>query len=251
MLRWLVAAFCRPHVVASLCLFLPTLEMDAVDLVDLVSSDEELEDPDPWHHRNERNPNLSNPDPWFRVLIVGEPRGWKRPKPFTKILGGGRYITNMVDTNKAEKDRISTDVRQQLMETFKVTSFPLYREDIELTMEFEFYRRLPNDAFVASKRSNAMRGLSRSCNSIDKKKPDLDNLVKLMKDALQGVVYQDDKQVVCYKASKMLDVEPPHEGCTLVWFRVAELTDIPCPDPHASIRSLDLIQNGSRLVTNF
>ena len=140
--------------------------METNNLVDLVSSEEEASigveaNPDPWHHRSETNPNLCNPDPRFRLLLFGEPKGWRRPKPFTKILGGGRYITNMVDTNKVEKQRISTIVRQQLMDVYKVSSFPLYGDNVELTMGFEFYRRLPNEAFVASKCSNAMvRGLS-------------------------------------------------------------------------------------------
>ncbi len=40
------------------------------------------------------------------------------------------------------------------------------------------------------------------------RKPDLDNVIKAVKDALNGVVYQDDTQVVKLKSSWRYDVEP-------------------------------------------
>ena len=40
------------------------------------------------------------------------------------------------------------------------------------------------------------------------KKPDLDNLAKAVKDALRGIVYNDDSQVVCLKVSKAYSPTP-------------------------------------------
>lgn len=40
------------------------------------------------------------------------------------------------------------------------------------------------------------------------KKPDLDKMIRSVKDALKGVLYLDDAQVVCLQASKQYDDSP-------------------------------------------
>ena len=40
------------------------------------------------------------------------------------------------------------------------------------------------------------------------KKPDVDNLVKAVKDALKGLLYQDDAQIIHLEASKAYGPEP-------------------------------------------
>jgi len=40
------------------------------------------------------------------------------------------------------------------------------------------------------------------------KKPDVDNLVKAVKDSLKGVCYHDDSQIICIVASKEYDAQP-------------------------------------------
>lgn len=42
-------------------------------------------------------------------------------------------------------------------------------------------------------------------------KPDLDNMVKLVKDALNGLIWKDDKQVICSKEAKFYSPRPRTE----------------------------------------
>ena len=50
-------------------------------------------------------------------------------------------------------------------------------------------------------------------------KPDLDNLIKFYLDVANGILYKDDKQIVCLKSMKMYSLNPrtefiitPHKG---------------------------------------
>lgn len=43
------------------------------------------------------------------------------------------------------------------------------------------------------------------------KRPDLDNLIKFVKDCLNGVVYQDDSQVFSIQAEKRYSEDPKTE----------------------------------------
>jgi Holliday junction resolvase RusA-like endonuclease len=50
----------------------------------------------------------------------------------------------------------------------------------------------------------------------DKKKPDVDNLAKFVLDALTGLLYRDDEQVVKLSAIKLIDTEEPFGGRTVI-----------------------------------
>ena len=217
-------------------------DVEVLEVIDLVSVGGENED---------RSDGVLPPNPIpeepFRFVIEGPPKGWKRPKAFTKLLPGGRYINNVVDTNKKEKSAINASVRKQLEELYGITRYPLFEGSRGLSMEFEFYRKMPEKEFVGSQRGNAMKRHTTNLNVPDMKKPDLDNMVKLLKDGLQGVVYEDDQQVICYKASKMLDIEPPHEGRTVVWVRGFSFKDIPSPEVVEDHKKA--YANGGRLLT--
>ena len=79
-----------------------------------------------------------------------------------------------------------------------------------------FYQRLPNSAFVNEKRTNKLKQEWRNhiIGTPDIKRPDLDNMCKLIIDALQGIVYSDDMSVVKIVAIKCHDYEFPYEGKT-------------------------------------
>ena len=162
----------------------------------------------------------------------------------------GWYMKNTVDSNKPTKKKISDTAMQQLRETNQAQEFPIYKREDPVTMEIEFHRRMPNSEFASGKRSNGLKASYRNgaINIPDSKKPDLDNLAKLVKDALEGVAYHDDKQVAVLHAYKMMDVQPPNDGRTVVWFRAFRDTDLPPPLDMERRDELTAHYNGSRIV---
>ena len=197
----------------------------------------------------------------YKVELMGEPKAWLRPKSHVKRGGFGNgcgnamrkagwYFKNTVDTNKLTKKNISDSATQQLRDSNQANEFPIYNREDTITMEMEFHRRIPNSEFTGAKRSNGLKASYRNgaINIPDNKKPDLDNLAKLIKDALEGVAHHDDKQVVVLHAYKMMDVQPPHNGRTIVWFRAFRDTDLPPPLDMEHRDELTAHYNGRRIV---
>ena len=142
--------------------------------------------------------------------------------------GGRFYVPRTYDPQKAISDKLRKEARVQL-ESKGITEFPIYSADVACFVEIEFYRCLPNDCFVDDDRNRELRSLTRLWNVGDTKMPDVDNLAKMYVDALQGVFYQNDAQVVRLVATKMVDIEPPHEGRTVMWIRSLQMSDLPRP----------------------
>jgi len=65
-----------------------------------------------------------------------------------------------------------------------------------LKATFAIYVEIPK-SFTKAKRKAALEGIEHPTT-----KPDLDNIVKLLADAMNGIVYKDDKQIVSICVSK-------------------------------------------------
>ena len=63
----------------------------------------------------------------------------------------------------------------------------------------------------------------------DRCTPDVDNLSKFVLDALQGLIYDQDNQVVKCTATKVVDAKPPHNGKIFISVRPANTDDFPPP----------------------
>ena len=157
---------------------------------------------------------------------------------------------NVADPSKEDKERLTEIARTSVLEK-GFDSFPIFGPGVAVIMQFEFMRRLPNTCFVGNDRTRPLKaGHSRHVNVPDTMVPDLDNLVKIIKDSLIGVFYADDSQVVSYQATKMMDMEPPHDGQTTVWLRRARSTDLPPPRNPLSRNAQTTRRNGSRKLGN-
>ena len=136
--------------------------------------------------------------------------------------------------------RFREDFKIQLMDRYGYMdeSFPLFQSG-GVVMKIAFYRRMPNSAFQRRDRLTSFVAGRFTTDSSwpDLNKPDLDNLVKFVMDALQGVVYHDDDQVVKLVTFKLIDTEHPAEGKTQVAF-------------HAVNRMSDLPYNPMRIVSS-
>jgi Holliday junction resolvase RusA-like endonuclease len=117
--------------------------------------------------------------------VPGEPRGWARAR-----TQGARFFTD--SKTASEKQAVAA---WALQAGAQILVGPV---DVRLSA----YLRIPQ--YVSKKRrENMMAGIERPT-----KKPDADNLAKLALDALNGVCWVDDVQVVDLTVRKFWSYEP-------------------------------------------
>lgn len=125
-----------------------------------------------------------------KFTILGEPKGKGRPR---FVRATGRAITP-TDTVNYE-----TLVR---MEYMAQCSNQRFSDDAMLDMRIKAYYSIPQSK---SKKVKAQM----SANEIrPKKKPDMDNVVKIIADALNQVAYKDDTQIVDCQCRKFYSEQP-------------------------------------------
>lgn len=124
----------------------------------------------------------------LRFIVPGEPHGWARAR-----ANGQRFFT----------DR-TTLSRKQAIAAWAIEAGAKVREDA-LRVTVRAYFGAPKSA--SKKRIAAMlAGME-----FPTKKPDGDNIAKIIGDALNGVAWRDDVQVVDWIIEKRWDVEPRME----------------------------------------
>lgn len=106
----------------------------------------------------------------------------------TPVPKGRPRHTRSGHTYTPEKTReAEANVRAEYIEQCKGFMFP---SDVPLNIHCNFYMPIPKG--TSKKRKAAMHmGTEQPL-----KKPDIDNLLKLILDALNGTAYEDDKQIV-------------------------------------------------------
>lgn len=91
---------------------------------------------------------------------------------------------------------------------------PLFGQGVPVAMVVVCYQPRPKCDFKGGNRlAGFLKAMVPSCRPIC---PDIDNLAKFVLDALNGLVYHDDRQVVKLLVYKLLDSEGSCEGRTLV-----------------------------------
>lgn len=132
----------------------------------------------------------------LKFTVMGEPCAQGRPRFST--FGG--YV-KAIDPAKSRNQKsyikyLATAAAKQQGWTY--TYLPLYVEIIA-------YLGIPKSK-SKKWRAAAIRGQERPT-----KKPDVDNLFKLVTDALSGILYNDDKQIVSCRVQKWYSEEPRTE----------------------------------------
>lgn len=112
----------------------------------------------------------------MKYIIPGQPIPLSRPR-FSK--------DHVYDSQKGEKFAASINIK------FWHKDKPFFLGPLHLTITF----------FMQSTRKKGWHDL----------RPDLDNLIKFVLDVMNGIVYNDDKQVVKITAEKIYDKEPRTE----------------------------------------
>jgi len=157
----------------------------------------------------------------YTLDIPGPPKAMPRPTFMAWIRNG--FLMRRV-MNKA-KEKVKTTrlfVINELKQKYGLQdhNFPLFPTGA-VRLSCTFARRIPNDMFPGQNRNNRITRINFQEDGPfigDVKVPDIDNLAKFILDVLQGVVYQNDQQVVFLLCYKVLDVQHPHNGNTTIHF---------------------------------
>jgi Holliday junction resolvase RusA-like endonuclease len=118
------------------------------------------------------------------LTIPGEPIGWGRPTPVARLNAAGEPVVKLVTQKqtRAVKNAVRAAFRRKYPEHRPWTGPVMLR----FTAVFE-----TPASFNKALKADAARGVLYAT-----KKPDKDNIEKLIKDALNGLVYVDDQQVM-------------------------------------------------------
>lgn len=140
----------------------------------------------------------------LKFTVMGEPCAQGRPR-FSTLSGYVKAIDPAKSRNqKAFIKYLATTAAKQ--QGWVYTYLPIHVEIIA-------YMGIPKSK-SKKWRTAAIRGQERPT-----KKPDTDNIFKLVTDALSGVIYADDKQIVSCRVQKWYSEEPRTE------VRIAIVTD--------------------------
>lgn len=122
----------------------------------------------------------------MNFIVEGKPQGKARARTFyNKRLGKMQSITP--EQTKSYEDLIRWK--------YKAAGGGYYA-NIPLQVDIQAFYPIPK-AFNKAKTNAALNGILRPST-----KPDCDNIIKVVLDALNGVAYYDDKQVICVSCNK-------------------------------------------------
>ena len=122
----------------------------------------------------------------FSFIVEGKPQGKARARTFyDKRIGKHRSITP--EQTKSYEDLIRWSYK---------SAGGVYLGERVLQVDIQAFYPIPK-SFSKAKRNDAQSEKIRPTT-----KPDCDNIIKVVLDALNGVAYYDDKQVVCVSCNK-------------------------------------------------
>lgn len=134
----------------------------------------------------------------IKLIVPGEPIAKKRPRFFVrKFAGKGKQI-GAINPQETEEGKFALLCKSQI----NIDPLPA-GQSIQLTCRFF----LPIPAGWTKKKHLQLKqfGISHV------KKPDLDNMVKFVKDCLNGIAWHDDSQITCLFAEKEYSYNPRTE----------------------------------------
>ncbi len=143
----------------------------------------------PLYKRNTMNRGINSSEGtngFYAHMVYGEPVGKGRPR-FAKR-------GNFVSTYTPQKTKTYEDEIRMMAKAAMGSSEPL---DTPMTVAIYIRVGIPT-SFSKQKRKDALEGILKPT-----KKPDADNILKCFLDAMNGIVYLDDKQVVNIHLTKV------------------------------------------------
>ena len=128
----------------------------------------------------------------IKFTIPGEPKGKGRPR-----------VVNRGGFSKAytPKDTVAYENLVRLEYGYQVKDFK-FPDGAQLDMRIQAFYGIPKSA-SKKKRGLMLEGMLRPT-----KKPDMDNVVKIIADSLNQIAYKDDTQIVDCQCRKFYGEEP-------------------------------------------
>ena len=144
------------------------------------------------------------------LKISGKPIAKARPRFFVrKMKDGTNYIGTYKDKDQAFEEQLFITKARNQMNGLKLLAGPL-------SLHVRFYLPRPKSHYGTGRNV----GLLKIASPIyPDKRPDLDNLVKFVKDCLNEVAYHDDSQIVDTIAFKRYTND---EGLTVIKLQVMD-----------------------------
>lgn len=130
-------------------------------------------------------------DSLISFTVYGEPIPWKRPR----FNGKSKHVF---------EDSKVKDYKAKVIEAFEESGGKVYEKDVPLRMSIRFYLSVPKSASERKKENLIAK-------FFPTKRPDNDNLYKGIADALNGVAYYDDSQIVITHIHKLWSINPRAE----------------------------------------
>lgn len=132
----------------------------------------------------------------IKFNIPGNPIAKKRPR----FMRRDKFVQTY-NCQESEEGRFMW----QMTERLSKTDFQKIPAGIGIKLTCRFFMPIPASA------SKKQRALMEGCAVPHVKKPDLDNLIKFVKDCANGILWADDSQVTSISASKAYHPSPATE----------------------------------------
>lgn len=126
----------------------------------------------------------------MKFVVLGKPKSKGRPR-FSRR---GKYIKTYTPSSTTEYEKL---VKLSAIEQCKDQLDKEYTGLVKMSIKAYFK---PNKS-ISKKQYNLLIGQAHL------KRPDLDNLIKIICDGLNGIAYKDDNQVAIISAEKVYDDE--------------------------------------------
>ena len=126
----------------------------------------------------------------FKITIEGAPQAKGRPR----FARRGKFVSTYTPKKTMDAET-----------TIKLVAKSIIRKPLEGAVSFFIALHMPIPSSYSKKRSEGLK------NTPHMKRPDIDNLIKLVMDSLNGVAWDDDNQVVKIGAVKIYSDNPRTE----------------------------------------
>jgi Holliday junction resolvase RusA-like endonuclease len=134
---------------------------------------------------------LNNGKRFIKFTIPGEPKGKGRPK----FLRQGNFV-------RTYSPETTVNYENWVKICFQEAKQEKLADNFQLSATIKCYFGIPKSVTKKNKESCLNGGLRPT------KKPDIDNIAKIILDALNGLAYTDDKNIVDCKIEKWFAEEP-------------------------------------------